>query len=160
MHIVLLVLASIMALFVIPPDVLKPTGTEDPTLRILLLLTVCVGLPYAVLSTTGPLIQAWFSRAYPGQSPYRLFSLSNLGSLIALGSFPFLFEPFMELKTMGRFWMIGFWVFAGLCAACGLSMLRITNVDFVSVGASPDLDTGTTPSVLQRLSWVGLSGLS
>jgi len=159
-HLVLLVLASIMALFVIPLDVLKPTGTEDPTLRILLLLMVCVGLPYAVLSTTGPLIQAWFSKAYPGQSPYRLFSLSNLGSLIALGSFPFLFEPFMELKTMGRFWMIGFWVFAGLCAACGLSMSRMTNVNSVSVGASPELETGTTPSLWQRLSWVGLSCLS
>ena len=86
-HWVLLGLASIMAFFVIPLDSLKPTGTEDPTVRILLLLTICVGLPYAVLSTTGPLIQAWFSRAYPGLSPYRLFSLSNMGSLIALGSF-------------------------------------------------------------------------
>jgi hypothetical protein len=158
-HIVLLALASVMALFVIPLEVLKPKGTEDPTLQILLLLTVCVGLPYAVLSTTGPLIQAWFSRAYPGQSPYRLFSLSNLGSLIALGSFPFLFEPFMELKTMGRFWMIGFWVFASLCAACGFSMLRLTNIKTV---LSDDISvaTGSTPSVWQRLSWVGLSGLS
>ena len=159
-HFVLLALASVMALFVIPLEVLKPRGTEDPTLRILLLLTVCVGLPYAVLSTTGPLIQAWFSRAYPGQSPYRLFSLSNLGSLIALGSFPFLFEPFMELKTMGRFWMVGFWVFAGLCATCGLSMLRLANIETVMSGDAPDITTGTTPSVWQRLSWVGLSGLS
>ncbi len=131
-HIVLLALASLMAFFVIPLDSLKPKGTEDPTIRILLLLTLCVGLPYAVLSTTGPLIQAWFSRAYPGRSPYRLFSLSNMGSLIALGSFPFVFEPFMELKTMGRFWMIGFWVFAGLCATSGLSMLRRADGDFGS----------------------------
>lgn len=159
-HIVLLALASIMAIFVIPLDSLKPQGTEDPTIRILLLLTLCVGLPYAVLSTTGPLIQAWFSRAYPGRSPYRLFSLSNMGSLIALGSFPFVFEPFMELKSMGRFWMIGFWVFAGLCAACGLSMLRITHRELESRDASTDHVEGNLPLLWQRLSWVGLSGLS
>ncbi len=159
-HIVLLALASVMAIFVIPLDSLKPKGTEDPTLRILLLLTLCVGLPYAVLSTTGPLIQAWFSRAYPGRSPYRLFSLSNMGSLIALGSFPFVFEPFMELKTMGRFWMIGFWVFAGLCAACGLSMLRITQSELGSSDSSTAHSEGKLPLVWQRFSWIGLSGLS
>jgi len=159
-HLVLLVLASVMAFFVIPLDSLKPTGKEDPTTRILLLLTLCVGLPYAVLSTTGPLIQAWFSRAYPGRSPYRLFSLSNMGSLIALGTFPFVFEPFMELKTMGRFWMIGFWVFAVLCAACGISMLRMVSVKDKSGEARSGRDSGNKPSFWQRFSWVGLSALS
>ena len=159
-HVVLLGLASIMAIFVIPLDSLKPIGTEDPTIRILLLLTLCVGLPYAVLSTTGPLIQAWFSRAYPGRSPYRLFSLSNMGSLIALGSFPFVFEPFMELKTMGRFWMIGFWVFAGLCAACGLSMLRLSQDELGSSESATEQTNGKAPLLWQRLSWVGLSALS
>ncbi len=159
-HLVLLVLASLMAFFVIPMDSLKPKGTEDPTFRILLLLTLCVGLPYAVLSTTGPLIQAWFSRAYPGRSPYRLFSLSNMGSLIALGTFPFVFEPFMELKTMGRFWMIGFWVFAGLCAACGLTMLRRPGCDFGSNDTTTERAVGKIPLMWQRLSWVGLSALS
>ena len=159
-HLVLLALASIMAFFVIPLDSLKPSGTEDPTLRILTLLTLCVGLPYAVLSTTGPLIQAWFSRAYPGLSPYRLFSLSNMGSLIALGSFPFLFEPFMELKTMGRFWMIGFWVFAGLCATCGMSMLGLPQNESGSKESSEVNAGGSSPLWWQRLAWVGMSGLS
>lgn len=159
-HIVLLVLASIMAFFVVPLDSLKPKGTDDPTSRILLLLTVCVGLPYAVLSTTGPLIQAWFSRAYPGRSPYRLFSLSNMGSLIALGTFPFVFEPFMELKTMGRFWMIGFWIFASLCAICGLNMLRVLSNESNSKDGTHDVSTGGIPRMWQRLSWVGLSALS
>jgi len=186
-HIGLLFLASIMAVFVIPVDALKPQGTEDPTLRILLLLGLSVGLPYAVLSTTGPLIQAWFTRAYPGRSPYRLFSLSNIGSLIALGSFPFVFEPFMELKTMGHFWMIGFWIFAGLCAICGLNMLRISEVRVTTAaaqidaaqidgakvdgaqvdgaqvdGAQVDSDSEPRPtsSVWRRVSWIGLSALS
>jgi hypothetical protein len=159
-HLLLLVLASIMAFFVVPLDSLKPKGTDDPTSRILLLLTVCVGLPYAVLSTTGPLIQAWFSRAYPGRSPYRLFSLSNMGSLIALGTFPFVFEPFMELKTMGRFWMIGFWIFAVFCAICGLNMLRMANVESKSNHTSSKDATGGIPRLWQRLSWIGLSALS
>ncbi len=159
-HLALLAIASIMAVFVVPLDALKPSGTEDPTLRILLLLAICVGLPYAVLSTTGPLIQAWFSRAYPGLSPYRLFSLSNLGSLIALGSFPFVFEPFMELKTMGRFWMIGFWVFAGLCATCGMSMLRLPQSDSEQKEAFEEVAGATSPSLWQRLSWIAMSGLS
>jgi len=153
-HIGLLMLASIMAIFVIPMDSLKPQGTEDPTLRILLLLGLSVGLSYAVLSTTGPLIQAWFTRAYPGRSPYRLFSLSNIGSLIALGSFPFVFEPFMELKTMGYFWIIGFWTFAGLCAMCGLNMLKIMQVPVTVSAAEVDSDSvpSSTSSVWRRLS--------
>jgi hypothetical protein len=159
-HIVLLVVASIMAVFVIPIDALKPNGTEDPTLRILLLLTVCVGLPYAMLATTGPLVQAWFSRAYPGRSPYRLFSLSNLGSLIALGSFPFLFEPYMELKTMGRFWMVGFWVFAALCATCGWKMLGTSNNDLEAKDEANQNEATVLPQVWLRFAWVGLSALS
>ncbi len=159
-HLVLLAIASVMAFFVIPLDSLKPTGMEDPTLRILLLLSVCVGLPYAVLSTTGPLIQAWFSRAYPGRSPFRLFSLSNIGSLLALGSFPFVFEPFMELKTMGRFWMGGFWVFAALCAASGIGMLRRTKSAVVAKDLSNRSSDERTPWWWERLSWIGLSALS
>ena len=161
LHIGLLAISSLMAIFVIPPESLKPIGNEDPTLRILLLLTLCVGLPYALLSTTGPLIQAWFALAYPGRSPYRLFSLSNLGSLIALGSFPFVFEPYMELKSMGRFWMIGFWVFAGLCTMCGLSLVR-----FVREPSGLDVLKSDTQDVVgmsgwwQRPAWVGLSALS
>jgi hypothetical protein len=159
-HIGLLAIASVMAIFVIPLDSFKPTGTEDPTVRILLLLAVCVGLPYGVLSTTGPLIQAWFSRAYPGRSPFRLFSLSNIGSLLALGSFPFLFEPFMELKTMGRFWMGGFWVFAAFCTLSGIGTLRRTmNQKSTGTTLGSDVDKDS-PVSWHRLAWIGLSALS
>jgi len=170
LHVVLLVLASIMAIFVIPISSLKPEGNEDPTLRILMLLTLCVGLPYFVLSTTGPLIQAWFSQAYPGRSPYRLFSLSNLGSLLALGSFPALFEPFLELKTMGYFWMAGFWLFAMFCMICAWKIGRIVVVEtggsiHGSAAAGVSLDssaqsTAAAPSFWRRGACIALSGLS
>src|SRR5438094_8560875 len=90
----LLLLVAALALLPIPPaDSWKPRGGGNPTLQILALLTASLGLPYFVLSSTGPLMQQWFSRTNPGVSPYRLYALSNAGSLLALVSFPFVFEP-------------------------------------------------------------------
>src|SRR5215467_3850325 len=91
-HIAIL-LASLAALPVYPNLAWKPTGSEEPTLRILILLAATVGLPYFLLSTTGPLLQAWYARQYKGAMPYRLYALSNAGSMFALLSYPVLFEP-------------------------------------------------------------------
>ncbi len=160
LHIVLLLAASIMAMFVIPMDSLKPTGEENPTLKILMLLGICVGLPYFMLSTTGPLIQAWFSRAYPGASPYRLFALSNFGSLLALASFPFLFEPNLELPQMGKFWMYGFWVFAGLCVYTAIRILGL----HLKQEQTPDKKTtpemADAPQAWQKVAWLFLPAVA
>ena len=75
-------------LSVAPWNSLKPPDGSLPTWRVLLVLLAAVGLPYFVLSTTSPLVQAWFSAANPGKSPYRLYSLSNLGSLAGAGELP------------------------------------------------------------------------
>jgi hypothetical protein len=83
LHLCLLV-AALALLPITPNDSWKPHGGGNPTLQILALLAVSLGLPYFVLSATGPLIQHWFSRANPGVSPYRLYALSNVGSLLAL----------------------------------------------------------------------------
>ncbi len=72
------------------------------------MLTVTVGVPYFVLSSTGPLVQAWFCRTFPGRSPYRLYALSNVGSLVALLSYPFLFEPAFSVGTQALCWSVGF----------------------------------------------------
>ena len=77
-----------------------------------------------MLSTTGPLVQAWFSRALAGRSPYRLYALSNFGSLVALVSYPFLFEPLFHASTQTRIWSGGFGVFAALAAGSALAMWR------------------------------------
>ena len=76
----------------------KPTGAENPTLRILGLLAASIGLPYFVLSTTGPLLQAWFARERSGLVPYRLFALSNFGSMLALLAYPLVVEPFFPTR--------------------------------------------------------------
>jgi hypothetical protein len=115
-HLLLLIAAAVMAAFVLPGESMKPMGNEEPIGKILLLLGASVGLPYFVLATTGPLLQYWFVRAGGGGAVFRLYALSNVGSFIALLSFPYLFEPFFELPQLGRFWTYGFWAFAILCA--------------------------------------------
>jgi spermidine synthase len=160
LHIVMLIAASIMAIFVIPMDSLKPTGEENPTLKILLLLGTCVGLPYFMLSTTGPLIQSWFSRAYPGASPYRLFALSNFGSLLALASFPFLFEPNLELPQMGKFWMYGFWVFSGLCIYAAIRVLGMHLKQQKDVADSSLAEKSEAPVLWQKLAWLFLPAVA
>src|SRR5438876_6470680 len=90
LHLALLV-AALFFLPIIPAAAWKPPSPAEPAWRILQLLFACVGLPYFVLSTTGPLMQEWFRRLRPGASPYRLYALSNLGSLLALISYPFAF---------------------------------------------------------------------
>jgi SAM-dependent methyltransferase len=94
----------------------KPAGGDDPTWRILGLLATSVGLPYFVLSTTGPLVQAWYARSHPGAAPYRLFALSNFGSMLALISYPLLIEPLLALGRQTAIWSAGFVLFALPCA--------------------------------------------
>jgi hypothetical protein len=96
----------------------RPTGVEGFTSRLLAMLAVSIGLPFFVLSTTAPLLQSWFARARPGASPYRLYALSNAGSLLALLSYPFLVEPSVPRSVQGWGWAAGFVLFAVGCAVC------------------------------------------
>ncbi|MFZ4764847.1 MAG: spermidine synthase [Roseimicrobium sp.] len=107
-----LVLAAVAVLPIAPGPEWKPTGTEDPAGRILLLLLANVALPYFVLSSTSPLVQVWFSRAGTAQAPWRLYALSNIGSLAALLSYPFLFEPLWSLPQQTWLWSGAFGLFA------------------------------------------------
>lgn len=115
-HIGLLV-ASLAFLPILPGEAWKPAGDENPVVRILLLLFATVGLPYFLLSTTSPLVQAWFARAYPGSSPYRLFALSNFASMLALLGYPFLLEPWLPSPLQSWAWSGGYALFVVVCAA-------------------------------------------
>ena len=114
-HIGLLV-ASVAVLPIWPAASWKPSGAEDPAARILLLLAVTVGLPYFLLSTTGPLLQAWYARRFRGAMPYRLYALSNAGSMFALISYPALFEPWLGTRHQAVSWSAAYGVFVMLCA--------------------------------------------
>ncbi|HYX64994.1 MAG TPA: fused MFS/spermidine synthase [Burkholderiales bacterium] len=114
-HSVLLA-GALLTLPIAPSAAWKPTGGDEPTTGILLLLGVSVGLPYFVLASTSPLIQLWFSRARPGENPYRLFALSNLASLIALLGYPFAVEPLLAGREQVSGWSWAFVAYAALCA--------------------------------------------
>ena len=119
LHIGLLA-AALLFLPILPKESFKPTADDYPIVQILLICSLTVGVPYLLLSATSPLVQAWFSRAFPGRNPYRLYALSNTGSLLALVSFPFVFEPLLSRIQTVNLWSIAFAVFAVLCAAAVL----------------------------------------
>jgi len=148
-HIVLLALAAV-TLPLAASAAWKPSGGDDPTWRILGLLATSVGLPYFILSTTGPLVQAWHARSHPGATPYRLFALSNLGSMLALLSYPIVVEPMLALGNQAAIWSAGFVVFALLC---GLLAWRSRSAD---APLSLDGEAEKPGPGLQAL-WAGLA---
>src|SRR5687768_9551015 len=123
LHIVLLA-ASLATLPIIPDAAWKPSGEEDPTWRILGLLGATIGLPYFLLSTTGPLVQAWFARTYPAGTVYRLFALSNFGSLLALIAYPFAVEPWIATREQSYGWSAGYALFVLACAASAVFSIK------------------------------------
>lgn len=154
-HLVLLAL-SLVFLPITPSESWKLQTAGNPTVRILLLLTATVGLPYLVLSATGPLLQHWFSRTHPGRSPYRLYALSNFGSLLALLSYPFFFEPRLTRHEQVVGWSAGLVVFALVCAACAVLAGRAKPAADAGLPVSnddPDLATDK-PRVQEWVLWV------
>jgi len=128
----------------------KPDGGENPTLLILGLLVTTVGLPYFMLSTTGPLVQAWYARAHQGATPYRLFALSNLGSMLALVSYPLIVEPLMALGRQTAVWSAGFVLFA---LACALLSWRSSGAEVEPSSPEPP----AKPSPALQFLWVSLA---
>jgi hypothetical protein len=98
------------------PDI----GAGTPIPQLFLLLTISVGLPYFVLAANSPLMQAWFSALFPKSSYARLYSLSNIGSLLGLLAYPLVIEPWLSLQAQGWAWSVGFIVFAVLVGWVGL----------------------------------------
>jgi len=138
----------------------RPASGAHPVWSLIVLLAVSAGLPYFVLSSTGPLLQSWFTRTHPGRTPYRLYSLSNLGSLLGLLTYPFLVEPWFSLRTQARIWTTGFFVFAVVCGYCALRM-RKTSASTETTAlrlARQDVDTvQTKPTWGSHLLWLSLA---
>ncbi|HKS97731.1 MAG TPA: fused MFS/spermidine synthase, partial [Terriglobia bacterium] len=114
-------LLSLLALRIVPSERWKPLGPEHPALRILLLLCATIGLPFFVLSTTSPLLQAWYAKTQSGARPYRFYALSNIGSLLALVSYPIVIEPWISTSHQAFAWSAGFAAVLLLCAVIALA---------------------------------------
>jgi hypothetical protein len=152
-----LLAAAILSLPIIPNATWKHSGLGHPSLTILALLAVTVGMPYFLLASTSPLLQAWYSRTRKGGMPYRLFALSNAASLLALLTYPFLIEPNLPSRTQGMIWSGAFVCFAILC---GWTAWRTSAERPAALAEAADLEIGIAapPLWTSRLLWLGLSG--
>ncbi len=173
LHAVLLVL-SLLCLPIIASESWKPQGDEDPIIRILGLLVATIGLPYALLSTTTPLIQAWYWQSFKQAVPYRLFALSNAASLAALLGYPTLIEPFFGGRQTALVWSVGYAIFALLCiwvgwksisapaslssTVEGRSLAPQSHEDESAAGKTQQGST-QSPPLSARLAWIVLSAL-
>src|SRR5467141_3536722 len=124
-HLALLVVAFLT----LPLSIASGWG-EPPTsgyaFWLLGLFAVSIGLPFFALAANNPLLQAWFVRTgHPdGPDPYFLYASSNIGSFLALLSYPVLLEPMFTLRTQNLIWTSGYGLLILLIASCGLRLLR------------------------------------
>src|SRR5580704_5999980 len=149
-----LLLASCALLPILPSESWKPLEVGDPTLRILMLLIATIGLPYFLLSSTSPLLQAWFVRISGSGMPYRLFALSNFGSMLALISFPFLVEPNLTSRHQAYSWSVAYVAFAIICASAAWSSKTVGQVPDLSPAAS------ARPRFAELALWVTLAAIA
>ncbi|MEM6778391.1 MAG: fused MFS/spermidine synthase [Planctomycetota bacterium] len=162
LHIGLLLIAA-WSLPIEPSDQWKPLGTEDPTWALLTLLAAHVALPYFVLSSTGPLVQAWLSYENDDPGVYRLYALSNAGSLAALLSYPFVVEPLLSVSEQSTMWSAAFGLFVVIKVSLAVRVirrrmsLRETSQDAPSDGQRSNSSSWTwTDGAV----WVGLPALA
>jgi SAM-dependent methyltransferase len=149
-----LLAASLAVLPIVADAAWKPAGDEDPGSRILGLLVATVGLPYFLLATTSPLVQAWYARRF--ESPYRLFALSNLASLAALLAYPVVVEPLVATRVQAAAWSWAYALFVALCGATAWYTLRAAT----GGGAPARLDPGPRPATERRLAWLALPAVA
>ncbi len=126
-------------------------ATEAPALNVLLALGVLIGVPYFLLSTTGPLLQHWYGKE-TGQEPYHLYALSNLGSFLALGMYPFFLEPMFALSTQQYLWGALFLMCVALLAVITLRAPKVSD-------ETERTQSEEHVSLYHIAAWVGLSAL-
>jgi spermidine synthase len=122
-------------------------------------LAISIGAPFAVLSATAPLVQAWFARTAQteGRTPYGLYAASNLGSLLALLAYPIVVEPLLALHDQRLGWTLGYAVFAVLMATLAW---RASRAGEAGRAATPADEAAAAPITWpQRLSWLGLAAI-
>jgi hypothetical protein len=153
---VVLTLSLLWPSAITPSPAWKPLNSVNPLWSVTVILFFSIGLPFFVLSTTGPLLQRWF--AYQGGSTqtYRFYAISNLGSLLGLLTFPFLLEPSLHMTTQGRLWTFLFSLFAVGCGWCAWRARHGADDETSLPSENAPLPSHTTP--IARALWVLLPG--
>jgi len=153
LHLALLAL-SLILLPVGTPESWLPAASGQPAIEILALLSLSVGIPFVLISASGPLLQHWFAGVYPGKSPFRLYSLSNLGSLAALLTYPILIEPNFTIDNQANTWSVLYVALVLLFASCGILYSRSNSN---KVPTSTDESVTRSVTSLDRMLWVSLA---
>ncbi|WFU35378.1 fused MFS/spermidine synthase [Bradyrhizobium brasilense] len=158
-HLVLLV----VALLTLPLAIRSGWG-EPPTsgyaIWLLGLFAVSIGLPFFALAANNPLLQAWFVRTgHPnGPDPYFLYASSNIGSFLALLSYPVLLEPMFTLRTQNLIWTGGYGLLIVLIASCGMLLLR-SPANAAALDMQVDDANAPAPSWPLRARWIFLAAV-
>ncbi|HLZ76241.1 fused MFS/spermidine synthase [Phenylobacterium sp.] len=144
-------------------ELIGPPSSNHPTLWLLGVLTVSVGAPFAVLSATAPLVQAWHARVFgpdgadgQGSEPYVLYAASNLGSLLALLAYPLIVEPTLTLHAQRYGWSGGYLVFGLLIAGLAIAVIRSAGAGLAARQAAAE---AAPVGWRDRLVWVGLAAI-
>ncbi len=135
----------------------RPQGSDLPIWGILRILAVSVGIFYFLLSSNSTLMQAWFNRDFRSKTPYRLYALSNTGSLLALISYPIMLEPNLTLRAQTYFWSLGYVIFVIGAAYLALRTYQRIQADDVQESGDSQLDEHKRPSVGTHALWIGLA---
>ena len=151
-------LAAALALPLRVTGALGEPSSDYPSLWLLGVLAVSIGAPFAILSATAPLVQAWHARtihAETGAEPYVLYAASNLGSLLALLAYPAVVEPLATLHGQTAGWSTGYVAFVVLMATLALfvSRARVATIEAPAAAAGP------APSWRDRAIWIGLAAI-
>lgn len=135
-----------------------PPASANPIAWILAALAIAMGLPFFVLSSSGPMMHRWFAASGHRQSgdPYFLYAASNAGSLLGLLAYPLLLEPMLRLSAQSRLWSIGYVVFFALTVTCAGTLWnrRPLRAEWAS---SETPASAPAPSPRTRLRWIGLA---
>jgi hypothetical protein len=141
------------------PQIIKFRGLNDPQGQILWMLLASIGLPFLVLATNSPLMQAWFGLVQPGRSPYPLYALSNFGSLLGLLAYPFAVEPLLTLRMQALVWTAGYVL---LVAAAGIVAFKLKarhTSSKAEFGGTAKITRGETVRLGERILWIALSAV-